>query len=223
MPKEAIEMTTNLEKMSEKLMSVAVPIFCEFPWDNKLAYAQWLSQTYYVTSHSTRLLGAAASRIGADEQALHVRFMDHGREEKGHHLVAGRDLKNLGFDIADFPELALSRAFVHSQYYQIEHLDPTALLGYIICLEGLAARAGNFAFEKVASAHGEKTANFLKLHGAEDIEHVQEAFKKAEALSDQRIQFIASNLEQTCELYKSLLATLETMALSSSNKQEFGT
>src|SRR5687768_17384452 len=81
----------------------------QFLIDDIQIYAQYLAQTYYYVSHSTRLLALSASRFSVSHEDLHRRFIAHMVEEKGHHLIAAADLKKLGYDIKLISELPTTK------------------------------------------------------------------------------------------------------------------
>jgi hypothetical protein len=179
-----------------------------FPWSQKEIYAQFLAQTYYYVAHSTRLLAVSAARFSIAEEDLHRRFIKHMNEEKGHHLIASFDLKNLGFDIESFPELPTTKALYECQYYKSEYLGPTVLFGYILALEGLSVTYGKFAYEQVLENFHEKTVGFLRVHCDDDIEHIQAAFKHINQLDDSQILVIKDNFIQSCVMYENFLSSI---------------
>lgn len=196
-------------KTSVDYMSKA---FKEFPWDNKLAYAQYLAQTYYYVCHSTRLLAASAARFSQEDQAFHRRFLKHTDEENSHELLAIRDLQKLGYNIKDFPELAQTRTFYETQYYKIEHIDPAALMGYILALETMAARELKGTCEKLNELYGRECVKFLNVHNEEDPDHVDKAIEVIEKLSAERRVAIDHNLEQTAISYADMMQAAKVKA-----------
>lgn len=177
------------------------------PWEDPNAYADFLAQTYYYVCHSTRLLGLAAGRCRVDDRdLLHRRFVQHIGEEKLHERLALNDLRGLGLKLEDFPERSITKAFYESQYYKIEHLDPTALFGYILLLEGVAVSLCPEIYQRVARAHGKQCANFLRVHVEEDVDHLPKAFAQIEGLSQSQKNDILINLAQTADLYSRIIA-----------------
>jgi len=170
-----------------------------FPWQERTAYADWLAQTYFYVRHSTRLLAASAARFAQDEagDALHQRFTKHMSEEKRHERLALHDLKHLGVSADGLVERHSTRLFYECQYYKIEHVDPTALFGYILALEAMSAAHGPYAFEAVSSAHGASAGTFLKLHAHDDQDHTREALSMLERLTPGSRLHIEHNLEQS--------------------------
>jgi pyrroloquinoline quinone (PQQ) biosynthesis protein C len=188
----------------------------DFPWHNKEAYAHYIAQTYYYVSHSTRLLGLAASRLGPDRENFHKRFMEHAGEEKGHHILALNDLKALGKSLEDLPLLPETAAFFEPQYYKIEYQSPLALLGYILCLEAFAVADGRRIYQEIEKAHGKAAGTFMKVHAEDDPDHVQKALKVTEGLDEKEMAFIERNLIQTCHSWINLMKACQTAAQGAS-------
>lgn len=176
-----------------------------FPWKNKEAYSWFIAQTYYYVCHSTRLLALSAARFGIRQDHLHKRFIEHIREEKNHERLALNDLKNLKADLFQYPELPVTRTFYEPQYYKIEFEAPTALLGYILALEGISVQRMGWVHRLLVETYGENCASFIKLHAAEDVDHVEKAFQQLESLSTQEIAYIEQNFIQSCDIYGRIL------------------
>jgi thiaminase len=180
-----------------------------FVWNSREAYADWLAQTYYFVCHSTRLLALAAARFSIREDALHLRFLDHLREEKSHEKLATADLRALGRDIRDYSELPETKAFYQTQYYLIEHVNPRAFFGYILSLEGLAALRGPKLHEQLKALYGAPATAFIKVHGEDDIEHVEKAFHQLAQLPESDMQAVLENLDASCRLYGLMLDAIK--------------
>lgn len=184
----------------------------QYPWESKLAYAQYLAQTYYYVCHSTRLLAAAAARFSQIDQSMHRRFLKHTSEENSHELLALRDLQALGFRIEEFPELAQTRTFYEVQYYKIEHQDPAALLGYILALETLAGEELKNTKEKLVRLYGSEAVRFIQVHADEDPDHIEKALRLIESLPSYRLDLIDRSLEQAALSFVDLLQAAKTQA-----------
>jgi hypothetical protein len=184
-----------------------------FPWADKNAYGDWIAQTYYYVRHSTRLLAAAAARFPFDERgiALHLRFAAHMAEEKKHELLCVHDLKVLGLTLADFTEHASTRMFYEPQYYKIEHQDPLALFGYILPLEAIGPWHAARVIEAITKAHGEKSAQFMKLHSEEDVEHLDKALQMLEGCSPKEKALVEENMQQTTYAYVAMLEDIRRL------------
>ncbi len=178
-----------------------------FPWQEQSAYADWLTQTYFYVRHSTRLLAASAARFKQDEagDALHHRFTKHMSEEKRHERLALHDLRQLGLSTEGIVERNSTRLFYECQYYKVEHVDPTALFGYILALEAMSATHGPWVYGVVSKAHGPSAATFLKLHAQDDEHHTKEALSMLERLSASSRLEVEGNLEQSTYAYLLIL------------------
>lgn len=181
-----------------------------FPWSDRRAYADWLAQTYYYVRHSTRLLAVAAGRFshGERDTALHHRFAAHMNEEKKHELLCVHDLKVVGASLERLPEHGATRMFYEPQYYKIEHQAPIALFGYILPLEAIGPLHGKRIVPVLVRAHGEKSASFLKLHAAEDVDHLDKALALLDGVSSAEKILVEENMQQTTDGYVALLADI---------------
>jgi uncharacterized ferritin-like protein (DUF455 family) len=193
----------------------AKPLIESQPWRDTQYYAWFLSQTYYFVCHSCRLLAASASHFGISQDSLYKGFVKHIAEEKNHEALALNDLKALGKKISDFPELSITKSFYEAQYCKIDRKDPTALLGYILFLEGVSVEIYPGLYSAIEKAHGKESARFLGLHINEDPSHVDQALNKVKQLSQHQQQIIMENLVQTGDLYCDLLEKCRQKALSS--------
>ena len=182
-----------------------------FPWESKDAYAGWLAQTYFYVRHSTRLLAAAAARFGLDNRnnAFHVRFGAHIAEERSHEKLVLHDLAQLGLAQDALRELNSTRMFYETQYYKIEHVDPYAVYGYILMLEATGPVCGDAIVERVTRAFGPRCATFLKLHAAEDVDHVQRALDMVAQLDASTHETLLQNLHQSGQAYRLMLREIE--------------
>lgn len=180
------------------------------PWDNKEFYANYLAQTFYYVRHSTRLLATSAGRLSYEkEQHLHLRFLKHLSEEANHERLAVNDLKFLGHNVADYPELNATRFFYETQYYKIEHKDPLALMGYILYLEVLAQNVCPPLAKKLSEIYGKKAVTFLLVHGEEDPHHVDEANKLLASLAPPALEVITENLLQSSQAFDLMMKEIE--------------
>lgn len=183
-----------------------------YPWENKEAYAQFLAQTYYYICHSTRLLAASASRFSQLDQSMHRRFLKHTDEENSHELLALRDLQKLGYSIQDFPEMPETSSLYEIQYYKIEHIDPAALMGYILALESMAGADFPWLKERTVGLWGKECAKFIQVHADEDPDHIEKAMQVIEGLKRDRLPAINHNIEQTALCYINMLEACATAA-----------
>lgn len=210
-----------MESLKQRLaveLSKSATFFREFPWESKQAYAEWLAQTYFYVCHSTRLLALAASRFDVTQNALHIRFIEHMKEERSHEALALADLRTLGYRISDFTEAPTTAALYSAQYYLIERNDPAALFGYILFLEGLSVEAGQRACQKVIRAFGREAAHFLSLHAEDDHDHIAKALSQMDSLPEARISSVLRSLTLTSEYYVQMLRKMRDEDASLSAK-----
>ncbi|NQZ58706.1 MAG: iron-containing redox enzyme family protein [Lentisphaeraceae bacterium] len=178
---------------------------CEsLPWSDKSFYTNYLAQTFYYVQHSTKLLALGAALMDYKDKAFEKRFIEHIAEEGSHELLALRDLQNMGHKIEDISELPETRMAWESQYYKIQNKDPLALMGYILFLEYVAVSICPSIVKKVKDSFDGPVA-FVKLHGEEDIDHVQKAIDVIESLSEERKKIIYENYEQSALSFKYML------------------
>jgi predicted metal-dependent hydrolase len=144
-------------------------------------------------------LAASAARFAQDEagDALHLRFSKHMGEEKRHERLALHDREQLGIKTSELVERPSTRLFYECQYYKIEHVDPTALFGYILALEAMSAEHGPWVYDEVAAAHGPNAATFLRLHARDDEDHTKQALAMLERLPATSRAHVERNLEQS--------------------------
>jgi len=175
-----------LNALNTRELDKVGPLFLEYPWEKKEAYVMWCGQMYYFISNATRLLAAAAARLSVDNDSLHWAFGDHIQGEKHHEKLLVNDVTRLGFkisDISEFPEIA---AVYQTAFYMIEHKNPAALYGTILYLESLSLTWLPEVFRKCESLYGKVATTFLRVHVAEDVDHIENAYKVIEAMSDEQ-------------------------------------
>lgn len=179
-------------------------VFESVPWENPKVYAEFLAQTFFYATHTTRILALAGIRQPLENHDLHLRFLSHAGEERGHDKMLINDLKRLGRTLSEFKCAPATAALFQSQYYWIEHVNPNALFGYILLLEGLSLECGPHLYERTVNSHKGSTT-YLKVHIEEDEGHVELNFKNIEKMSAKDLEWIEENLRQTSEFYCGLL------------------
>lgn len=195
----------SIMKRLEGPMNRMTATMMEFAWKDPKHYATWLAQTHYYVLHSTRLLALAASRFPMNDQPFHQRFLQHCAEEKGHEKLTVNDMKTMGFDIKDFPELFSTASLYQTQYFWIEHDSPMSFFGYVLALEYLSVKFAPTLNKKIEEIHGKKAASFLRVHGEEDVGHVEKAVEKICDLDPQTMEKIFFNYEQSLNNYQKMV------------------
>lgn len=200
-------MKINFREITKQQMDKTGPLILGFPWEDKLAYAMWLSQTYYMVNHSTRLVALAGAYAPVERAFLHERFVDHAKEERGHQMIAISDLKVLGYTIDQLPCLYPAAAMYQVQYYWIQHKAAASFFGYTLALEALAESFGPKIYERVVAAHGKQAGKFLHVHAEADVGHLEEAFKNIDKLNDEEAKLALQNMELSSDIYRAMLTS----------------
>lgn len=198
----------NFKSIYNQTVSEAVGFLGDFPWENPDCYAHWLAQTFYFTSHSTRLLSLAAARAPLNDNLTHSRFLEHIKEETGHENLALQDLKAMGRDIADYPEFAETKIFYNQQYFMIDRYGPHAFMGWILFLEGVASEVGPQIVEK-CQAHHKSHTRFLRVHAEEDQDHIKSAFELIEQTKAEENEMFEFNFVTSAQTYLKMFAKIQ--------------
>ena len=195
-----------MSKLVRELESMAKPlhkVLEKFPWEDLRVYSNWLAQTYYFTSHSTRLLEYC--EFYTCDEVSRKRYRAHRNEESGHERVALTDLQRIGGDIARQGEYLSTRSFYWRQYEVVRKLGDRPFLGYVLMLEMLARDCGPKILDKVSLVYGSRAASFLKIHAEEDESHVAQALKLLEDFSDSEKNRVVENFSESVRIYKEIL------------------
>jgi hypothetical protein len=184
-------------------MNQLVELFKKQDWSNKKFYSNWLAQTYYYTSYSTRMLAFAAGWSDKTSKTYFKRSVIHISEEQGHELIALNDMKVLGEAIDHYPELGITRAMWESQFVKIQR-DPVMLLGYILALEALAVKTNEF-HGMLKQHYSEDALRFVKTHADDDPDHVEEALEQIQSCTAEQQAQIKTGYEHTLQLYRLMI------------------
>lgn len=196
----------DIKSAYESQMNKYKSIWFNYPWANKSAYGAWLGQSYFYVRHTTRLISYAGSFFSFNHNDIHNRFLAHAAEEKNHDKLIISDLRNLNIEQNKYKECTPVAALYQTQYYLAEHVSPMALFGYFISLEGLAVLGCKMAAEKIENAYPKnKFTSFLRVHAADDIEHVREAIEIANNVSEREKELIIENMARSTDMYCDLL------------------
>lgn len=205
-----LEKKLNMEKIDDLCVKMR-----KFPWENEESYAWYLSQVYFYVLHSTRLLAAAAGKVDPKDEKMFRRFTKHIQEEDSHERLALRDLKRIGKRIEDFEELACTRSMYEIQYHKIQTHGAIALMGYILSLEILACRECPGIVDRLEKTQKKEGRSFLKVHGEEDIDHVDSAFDALGDLDREELKVVNEGIDQATYLYGEILRICTEKGVSS--------
>ena len=176
-----------------------------FPWEEKEYYAHWLAQTYYYVWRSTRFAALASALCPPDQDFFHYEFMKGVNEEKGHDMLARNDLRALGYEIEDFPELPSTASFHQTLNHLMNQESHFAILGYSTPLEGAASTFFLPVFKKVKEAYTPRSINFLRVHCEVDQRHFGEAIDLIKKVPENHLPTVLKAVRQAGYIYKSIL------------------
>jgi hypothetical protein len=206
----------SIENHFKNKLNEAELIIQNFPWEDKDSYTAWLAQQYYLVRHSSRFLGLAISKI--DDSEIRNGYIKHLSGERNHDELLIKDLKSLGRQITEFPELPSTRLLIHNQYYWLNESSPASLFGYSQYLEGISV----FSVPKVIKrleASGMKTLSFLKVHADSDETHYPEGFDRIDRLGETAEGSILPNLEESHMLYMQIFFEIQESLKGLSQKR----
>lgn len=146
-------------------------------------FSPFLLELYSMVSCSVPLMRSAYDRAeelaAADPlAAVTATYLERHIEEESHHdewLLD--DLVASGMDRATVlqrvPSAAVAR-LVGAQYCWIRHAHPAALFGYLAVIEGNPPLAEHLNEIQMQTGYPPETFRCLRLHAADDIEHLNE-------------------------------------------------
>lgn len=183
----------------------------KFSWEDKNKYIEWLTQSFFYVSWTTRQLALASAytKPGVDD-VYHWRFIEEAKEEKKHELLALHDLKTFGFEPSQFQEYPHTSFFYQTLTYMIEHEHPMAIVGYSLTLEGFAALKSEEIYERVLKSHGEVASTFLRVHCELDKDHFANALPYLENCPEALLPVISKSIEQCKAIYIGILDDIES-------------
>lgn len=205
-------MSISVEKLTkefEKCVAAASETLQALPVANRQVYAAWLAQTYYYVKHSTHLICLAAGNCPVDNRQTHYGIIRHLDGETNHDLIAVNDLKAMGLELQQFPELMPTRLLWQTQYYWLDRGPALVLYGYALLLEGLAVKAGPPLMAAAEAAHGKKAVAFLRVHSKEDVDHFAEGLKLMQRTTAEEREAIHQNLLQSTYLYQDFVTEIK--------------
>lgn len=183
----------------------------DFPWHNREFYGAWLAQSYFYSRRVTRMLLLASAHTSLAKSKLHRRLATHASEEKGHDLLAERDIKDLGLDLQKIGEFPITKAFYGYQYFTIQNVSVESFFGWILVLEGLAITWGKEILRLVREAKSAPT-RFLDIHVHEDPSHVSSAFDAVTNFDAACMPDLTANMGLTVDMYYQILCACKEFA-----------
>lgn len=125
---------------------------------------------YHTMKASEQMLTLAVEKSKGNG-LLEKYFREHLEEERGHEKWLAEDLKHADILVEETSASTNAAAMCGSIYYHLYHGDPSALLGYMLLMEGRPlSREGLLQLEKL---HGKELLRTLRYHVEHDQGHAQ--------------------------------------------------
>lgn len=140
-------------------------------------YVAFLNQAYHHVKHTTPLLMATGSRLGADKEWLREAIAEYIEEELGHQEWVLNDIAACGYDAnrarRSHPDAA-TELMVAYAYHQIDRVNPVAFFGMVQVLEGTSVALATTAADVIKQSLQLPDAAFsyLTSHGSLDQDHI---------------------------------------------------
>lgn len=209
----------TIKKDLERYQQLLIAEINHFPWNDKMAYAQWLANTYHYAFNSTRVIALGAGTMPPHLTKVSNRFIQHAAEEKGHEKLLENDVKALGLDILSIPVSSVMQCYYRSLYFWVSPAgNPVGLFGWILSLEALAANAGGKVLSEVKKYHNPKSCSFLNVHSDADPDHLDKALEAVSFLSATELDIVAESLKMYSENYVRLLSEISAEAKAAGRK-----
>lgn len=199
---------TQIKQLTASELANTRELMLGLEWETPEVYAHFLAQTFHYASYSTRIIGLAGCHFDYSQNDLHVKFMDHVREERGHEKILITDMQVLDYKLEQFPASPFSLTLFQNQYYWIQNVSPMAVYGYFLYLEGIAVDICPKFFGRLKENYPAQAIKYLKLHIEEDVGHVDSHYKYIEKSTPAEMNAIYQNIQQTAFLYRGMLSDI---------------
>lgn len=159
----------------------SVPIVMEAAQNgvDRELYINYLTEAYHHVRHTCPLLAHALAHCPKEDGVYREALLEYIDEEKGHEEWILNDIGHVGGDAdavrqgnGDWPV----RAMVSWVYYAVQFVNPYAMLGMVLVLEGTSvdiASAGADAVRRRLGMEGQAQGfTYLTSHGAVDQDHL---------------------------------------------------
>lgn len=145
--------------------------------NNRWEFVSNLRFLYHIIRASETLLRVASN---VAEGELQDYYKMHLAEEIGHDEWLFADLQSAGVPVFPIPPAAIELA--GSQYFYLLHVNPAALLGYMLLLEGFPMPLSRV--EELEALHGRELCRTLRHHAEHDVNHFAELSAVIDVQSD---------------------------------------
>ncbi len=140
-------------------------------------YHAFLTQAFHHVRHTVPLLMSCGSRIPANQEWLRHAVAEYIAEEMGHEEWILNDIQACGGDkeaVRHSAPMPATELMVAYAYDSIQRINPVALFGMVLVLEGTSAQLATHAAEKIQHSLELPDAAFsyLRSHGSLDVGHM---------------------------------------------------
>lgn len=186
-------------------------------------YLYFLTQTYHYVISTPKTLLAVARQLERHSdlayQKIRNRFLEHAKEEKGHHFWILNDVKALGYNPEfvknSIPSPAISAYNAYS-YFIATSNNPIGIFGQAYILEGLSEKIGPIILknltEKSKIPNITKSMSFIKSHVEADVGHIESLKNVLRTILDEDDEYaISLCAEVVAQQYTHFFHYLEKM------------
>lgn len=156
---------------------------------NREAYIAFLAEAYHHVKHTIPLLMSCGARLPGRYEWLREAVAEYIEEELGHQEWILNDIKACGADSEAVrngqPGLA-TELMVAYAYDAIARVNPMALFGMVLVLEGTSVEVATRAGDAIQSSLGlgDDAFTYLTSHGSLDISHTEFYAKLIDRIDD---------------------------------------
>lgn len=156
---------------------------------NREAYIAFLAEAYHHVKHTIPLLMSCGARLPERYEWLREAVAEYIEEELGHQEWILNDIKACGADAEAVrngqPGLA-TELMVAYAYDAIARVNPMALFGMVLVLEGTSVEVATRAGDAIQSSLGlgDDAFTYLTSHGSLDISHTEFYAKLIDRIDD---------------------------------------
>lgn len=166
----------------EKEIKSVLHSYGRIDFHNRIALVANLTYLYHCMKASENLLKVASSQEHSEVLANY--YAEHAGEEKDHNTWLRKDLTDAGLDpeYTTIPSTVVE--MVGGLYYLVYHVEPAAVLGYLLLMEGNPIPME--VVEELEQLHGNSLMRTVRYHAEHDPEHLDQLRMVIENLPEHR-------------------------------------
>jgi hypothetical protein len=162
----------QLQLLDQYVMRAAKDVIPFIQACNRGGYAQFLNTMYHYTLTSEQQLRQAAEK--SHDDALREYFLHQAKEERGHYLLAKRDMEGIGGTLKPAPSAPV---LAYRAYWEeIPKERAAAYLGAVYVFENVALYVAKDVIDMMRRLElQKKETRWLSVHLEADVQHGKEA------------------------------------------------